>query len=142
MPSWVAFEHNVDFILSTELGATSLTRKPQGARYDMDWSVSTACTNGTGVGAFFDAPWSGSWVALKETSVSPNMRFYLVGTDAATLLIGVFYAPHQGHGVKRRLTYYKQLHAAWRRVCLTHPNARRILAGDANLPGLLYEGQR
>ena len=66
-----------------------------------------------------------------------HLRKQVIGRRNFQLLIGVFYAPHGGHGAKVRAQFYRRLSNAWERARQRFPRAWPVLAGDANLPRLI-----
>ena len=92
-----ACSKDADIVLSTELGATRCTKGIEGGRYHGDWSCADQPRFGEGVGAFFDAEWTGQWVHLEWVPRPSNCRFYAILRENTLLVTGVFYAPHQGH---------------------------------------------
>ena len=129
-----ASDVGTDILLSAELGAASHTIDPDTAGFDVDWEPSPGNVVGQGVGAFFASIWEGRWAASRAQLC--NCRFYLVRADAACVAAGVVHAPHTGYPVQVREDFYRSLWKEWTAFIMRHPGAWRVLAGDANLPGL------
>jgi len=131
-----------DVILSTELGIALNTGRMEDGRYELDSEKSRKARPGEGVGAFFEERWQGKWIQVEGRSSLQNARIYLLEEGGCQILLGIFYAPQAGRGVAVRMRFYEGLRRVWREAVEKHPRAWRVLAGDANLPGLFTEKGR
>jgi hypothetical protein len=134
--------HNCDVLLGTELGATIKTQPLESGLFESDWSHAPKVKPGQGVGAFFHHRWQNRWLLVQIPDCPINCRFYVLNAATSQLLVGVFYAPHSGHLAANRIAYYRKFRQCWSRACAQFPNALKVLAGDANLPGLLFSSPR
>ena len=125
-----------DMILSTEIGASASTAKPAWCPFEADWTIGAGKRAGEGVGAFIGPRLQERWTTIQDATAPSNTKFNLVDISGTQVLIGVFYAPHVGRGHSHLMQFYLGLDSAWRRLCVRHPRALRILAGDANLPSM------
>ena len=131
-----ASEHNVDVIMSSEIGATIKTKHLQGTRYQSDWATSKHATFGQGVGMFIDEKWEGRWAPIPSSTTGCNSRIYIATIGSLQILLLVYYAPHAGNRAEHRLQFYKSLWQLWQEVSGSFPNSWHIIAGDANIPDL------
>ena len=126
-------------ILGTELGTTPMSEPLSDSPYTSDWSTQPKVKAGQGVGAFFNKTADFSWSLLPTEGEVAQSRFYHLMHNNQSLLLGVFYAPHAGKSQALRSDYYRRLHSAWLSHSQAHPGAIRVLAGDTNMPELLYD---
>jgi hypothetical protein len=95
---------------------------------------------GTGVGAIFRESWDGRYSVLHRAGQPEQSRILQLQLGDQSIVVIVFYAPTASHTNDRRLAFYEALHRTWRAVRQELSQAFFLLAGDANLPGLVKKG--
>ena len=109
--------------------------------YASDWNTSRKACPGKGVAAFIHDKWRGRWIPIVIPEAPTESRVWLIGAFSAQLLVCVFYAPQAGHLLRTRVAFYTALRQAWRLASSKYPAAKRVLAGDCNLPELQFSDQ-
>ena len=129
-------------VFGAELGTTRHTGPLESTSHASDWATSSRAVKGTGVGAFFGNGLPGVWSTVDADSTPSNIRFYLVENEFNSLLVGVFYTPHQGYNDDARTALFKLLRDLWASARRKHPRASQMLVGDANLPWMWAPGRK
>lgn len=118
-----------------------MTQPFANSQFLSDWSVFPKVRAGKGVGAFYKRSLHPHWSHIAVQGAPEQSRFYIVTSSQRQLLLGVFYAPDAGKPMVQRWDFYQCLVKTWQHLCAEYHDASKVLAGDANLPGLRFSSR-